>query len=346
MDKTKKIITNFIKNKYSRNEYFSVLREFEKNDSEGEFLRELETQWNEIDENETVDFQKKRVWENILKKTKITSQSRTVLIWQYLQRSAAILFLPLLLASLFYYYSENWNNGQGATAEVLCPMGVRTKFELPDGTTGFLNSGSTLKYPIDFSKSRKVSVQGEAYFDVIHDKKHPFVVQTCNLDIKVLGTKFNVSAYEKDFSEQVVLNQGSVEVLGKNGNPLSILKPDQRFILDSREMKYHTDNVQSVNFTSWTEGKLMFRNENIQEVMTRIGRWYNVEFELEDDELLQYSFRATFVDEPLEEVFKLLTISAPIQFEEQVREGIANGEYGKRRINIKLDYERLDAFKK
>lgn len=346
MDKTKRAIRNFIQNRYSRSEFFSVFRGFDKNDEEGSFLKELEIQWDEIEEKGADALEKERVWKNILQRTGACPGKRTISIWKIAQRAAAILFIPLLLTSLFYFYSENKDNRHVAYAEIQCPMGVRTKFVLPDGTNGFLNSGSSLKYPVNFVKSRQVSIQGEAYFDVFHDKSHPFTVQTSNLNIEVLGTKFNVTAYEDDLSEQICLNQGSVKVLSKDGKPLSLLKPDQRLILDIENKIYRKEDVVAKNFSSWTEGKLIFRDESMQQVITRLSRWYNVEFELENEELLNYTFRATFVDEPIEEVFKLLAISAPLQFEEQARESKSNDEYQKRKITIKPDLKRLDTFKK
>ena len=107
MDKTKRAIRNFIQNRYSRNEFFSVFSGFDKNDEEGSFLKELEIQWDEIDEKQANALEKERVWKNILQRTGASPKKRTISIWKIAQRAAAILFIPLLLTSLFYFYSEN-----------------------------------------------------------------------------------------------------------------------------------------------------------------------------------------------------------------------------------------------
>ena len=346
MEKTRRTITNFIKNKYSRNDYVSIHKEFEKNNQEGTFFAELENQWNGIDPNQASKFHQENAWGEIQKRTKPHFKRKALPLWQFAQRAAAILFIPLFLTSLFYFYSVNNSTNKNAYAEIECPAGVRTNFQLPDGTTGYLNGGSSLKYLLDFKNSRNVSIEGEAYLDVFHDKNHPFVVQTQNLNVKVLGTKFNVIAYEEELSEQIVLDEGRVEVLSRNGKQLLILEPNQKLTLDKDEMTYRKEDVNVNKYISWTEGKLMFRNDKLHVVIARLSRWYNVDFELEDERLLNYSFRATFVDEPIEEVFKLLSISAPLTFEEKERESSRNDEYQKRKIIIKLDEKRINAFKK
>jgi transmembrane sensor len=135
-----------------------------------------------------------------------------------------------------------------------------------------------------------------------------------------------------------------VEVYCNQGEKLETLEPNQNLVLNTQTRQYNKNKVEALQYVSWTEGKLVFRNENMQQVANRLGRWYNVEIEIKDPELLKYAFRATFIDEPLEEVLKLLALIAPLSYEEQIRETTNDDIYKKRKVIVSLDKKRLDAF--
>ncbi len=278
---------------------------------------------------------------------KLQAKEKPLRIYKFsvgFRRVAAIFVIQLVLTSLAYFYFQFKNSlVDSVFAEIQCPMGARINFALPDGTTGYLNSGSSLWYSVDFQKSRNVKVTGEAYFDVFHDSKHPFIVQAENINVKVLGTKFNLISYKDDITEEVILNEGSVEIFGANGKIISRIKPNQMFTLEKDKKGYRIDEVDSEQYSSWTNGKLAFKNESMGKVAKRLGRWYNVDIIIEDKELLQYTFRATFINEGLEEVLKLIALTTPIKFEEIKRE-ITNDTYSKRKIILKLDEKRKIGF--
>lgn len=297
----------------------------------------------EINKQLQPDITEKRdeIWIKLKGEEKQVHEKRLLSIFQ---RVAAILIIPLLLSFLAYFLFQNKNDiTETAYAEIQCPMGVRTAFELPDGTTGFLNGGSKLKYAVNFSESRDVNLIGEGYFNVFHNPRKPFVVHTKNLDIKVMGTEFNVISYVNDISKEIILNNGSVEVYSIVGKRLSVLKPNERFVLDTEKMVYEKSEVEADQYSSWTEGKLVFKNESMEQVAKRLGRWYNVDIIIQDHELLEYVFRATFIDEPLEEILKLMALTAPFMYIENTRENYEN-IYGRRKIILKLDKKRLKSF--
>jgi len=153
-----------------------------------------------------------------------------------------------------------------------------------------------------------------------------------------------VIAYEKEDSEEIILREGEVEVYTSQGVKLETLEPDQKLGFNTNTRKYGIRQVESSQFVSWTEGKLVFRNESMEEVAKRLGRWYNVDIEIQDPELLEYSFRATFMDEPLEEVLKLLALTAPMCYEEPLRESTNQNLFKKRKVILRLDLERLNSF--
>ncbi|HZK92947.1 MAG TPA: FecR domain-containing protein [Prolixibacteraceae bacterium] len=269
------------------------------------------------------------------------------LTWgQSFQRVAAILIIPLLLSFVAYSYFQNKKTANIISyAEIQCPLGVRVKFQLPDGSTGFLNSGSKLKYPVVFSKQRTVDLTGEAYFDVVHNEDIPFHVNTRNLDIKVLGTTFNVIANEDEKIEEIVLQNGKVNVLSKNGKQLAVLLPNEQLTLNTENQTFIKKDIIAAQYISWKEGKLVFRNENMQQVACRLSRWYNVEVLVEGHLLDDYTFHATFIDEPLDEVLKLISITTPITYKEERRTSDKEGIYLKRKIILRVNKLKINQFR-
>ncbi|MDO8929891.1 MAG: DUF4974 domain-containing protein [Bacteroidota bacterium] len=265
---------------------------------------------------------------------------------QNFQRIAAILIFPLLLSFLAYFYFQDKPTATTSSfAEIECPMGVRTKFQLPDGSTGYLNSGSRLKYPVQFTSERKVELSGEAFFDVVHNAEIPFHVNTRNLDIKVLGTTFNVIANEDEQTEEIVLQTGKVDVSSRNGKQLAVLSPNEQLTLDIDKRTFTKNQVEASQYTTWKEGKLVFRNENMQQVARRLSRWYNAEVVVDDRMLDNYTFHATFIDEPLDEVLKLLSLTTPLSFCEEKRTSDQQGVFQKRKIILKINQSKINQFR-
>lgn len=353
MDFDPKILNRYFKGTYSRNDYHQIKSFFRNLENRAQLRTFLENHWSEFDTEkmspENIDHLLDKIHHKIRLEEKQAGRTRFLAVFQ---RVAAILIVPLLLAFLAVVYLQSRSGEETgeqvaesmAYAEIQCPLGVRTKFQLPDGTTGFLNSSSNLQYPVRFSGTRNVTVSGEAFFDVAHDSIRPFVVQTPHLNVKVLGTRFNVIAYEDGSKEEIILNEGSVKVDAKNGTPLDVLKPNQKLVLNKEKMTFNTTAVEASQYLGWTEGKLIFRNEGMQEVAERLGRWYNVEIRIEDEELLDHSFHATFVDEPLEEVLKYIALTTPYTYKILPREKNGDDIYEKKVVLVQLDRRRLKAF--
>jgi transmembrane sensor len=355
MDFDPKILNRYFKGTYSRNDYHQIKTVFRNLENRAQLRTFLENHWSEFAAEkispENIDHLLDKIHHKIRLEEKQAGKTRFFAVFQ---RVAAILIVPLLLAFLAVVYLQSQSRSGAETgkqvaqnvgmAEIQCPLGVRTKFQLPDGTTGFLNSGSTLQYPVRFSGTRNVTVSGEAFFDVAHDSIHPFVVQTPHLNVNVLGTRFNVIAYEDGAKEQIILNEGSVKVDCKNGAPLDVLKPNQKLVLNKEKMTFKTTAVEASQYLGWTEGKLIFRNEGMKEVAERLGRWYNAEIRIEDEVLLDHSFHATFVDEPLEEVLKYIALTTPYTYKILPREKNGDDIYEKKVVLVQLDRRRLKAF--
>ncbi|EIA08608.1 FecR family protein [Flavobacterium frigoris] len=188
------------------------------------------------------------------------------------------------------------------------PYGKRFELELSDGTLVHLNSGSTLKYPVKFiaGENRQVFLEGEAFFDVSKDKTHPFVVQANNLNIRVLGTHFNVCSYPEDALTDVVLVEGSVGLYTQKEQfdvtKNTVLKPGYKGSFNKKEGKIETQSVYTSVYTSWMQGRLTFRNMSFGEISKKLERHYNVTIVNQNKKLSNEKFNATFGDEPIEKV--------------------------------------------
>ncbi len=347
MDGLKNILTHFFKSRYSRHEYFSVYHGFEAGDRNKPFLEEMEKQWNELDAEKAEGFKQQPTWNRISRQLGLRpagSKSTTGMVWHFVQKAAAILFLPLLITSLFFFYTSKEKQAGTAWAEIKCPAGVRTEFLLPDGSTGFLNSRSTLRFPATFGDEREVHLSGEAFFNVAKGKKSRFRVITRQLEAEVLGTSFNMMAYEDQPYEEITLKTGKLKILDKDHQELFAMVPDQQFVLDIAENQFSIRKVNTLNYTSWTEGILIAQNERFEEVAKKLSRWYDIEIEIEDPGLKDYRYYAKFKDEPLSEVLKLIAMTAPIQYEEIPRIKQNDGSFSKRKIKLKLNENRIENF--
>lgn len=180
------------------------------------------------------------------------------------------------------------------------PYGKRFELELSDGTLVHLNSGSSLKYPVTFitGKSRKVFLDGEAFFDVSKDKSHPFVVNADNLNIRVLGTHFNVSNYGEDDLTEVVLVEGSVGLYNTNENfdtnKSTLLKPGYKGSFNKKDDHISTTPVITDSYTSWMQGGLTFRNMSFKNISKKLERHYNVTIKTQNEKLNNEIFNASF----------------------------------------------------
>lgn len=155
------------------------------------------------------------------------------------------------------------------------PRGGEYKLRLSDGSLVHLNAMSSLRYPVHFSgDSREVELTGEAFFEVSKSRS-PFIVKTKGIDVRVLGTMFNVSAYPDDHCIQTTLVTGSVRIHTKEGGSID-LKPSQQAELDNESHELVVRQVDVSLYTSWIHGKIYFKDERLEDIMTALSRWYDV----------------------------------------------------------------------
>lgn len=174
------------------------------------------------------------------------------------------------------YTTLNQNSKELVYNSVSIPRGGQYQLVLPDGTKVWLNAASSIRFPVAFvGKERKVTITGEAYFEVAKDKKKPFIVSSANMDVEVLGTHFNVSAYAEESIVKTTLLEGSVKINNKKSE--FYLVPGQQSQLNNSGQFSIKNNIDVDKEIAWTKGKFQFNSNTIQEIMLQLSRWYDVE---------------------------------------------------------------------
>ena len=278
-----------------------------------------------------------RALEKVNKKIGVKSSSKFVVKFQ---RIAAILILPLLIATLYFSTKQDKQEvAEDNWYTLKTGAGMRSEFELPDGTKVFLNSSTTISYPLSFAGlTRNVELNGEAYFDVAENKKQPFIVNTGKIKIEVTGTEFKASNYDFEDLTEIVLVDGSVRLCQFDGlgekKVIHTMSPGEKAILTGADNKLYLEKVNVDKYIAWKEGVLMFRDDSMEEVVRRLNRWFNVDITLNAKILDDYVYTATFVDESLIQVLDLLKMSAPIDYKIVQRKRKTDHSFSKMKIEI------------
>lgn len=335
-DKNK--IQRYTSGKFSFNDYLSVSSYFQKEEFHNGLKEQMEEDWSETEN----DCEKQERLSQLLDRMhhqinlkRIFKPNTPSSFYRIFSRVAVVLLIPALITIGVLSYLSFTNNETNSWAEIQSPIGARTKFQLPDGTQGWLNSGSSIKYPINFKK-RNVEVIGEAWFDVVHQHSNAFRVFTPYFDVKVLGTQFNVIAYKNEKTAEIILERGKVEVYSKDQKLLSELVPDQDLVFDKLTNKIIRKSIDSKSYTSWKDGLLVFKNEPMSEIAKRLSRRYNADIILHGDSLKTSIFRATFQDEDLDEICKMLATVAPIEYKIHKRQKRSDDTFTKSKVEMWL----------
>lgn len=207
-------------------------------------------------------------------------------------------------------YTDQFKTEKLSYNTLTVPYGKRFKIQLSDGTSVHLNSGTSIKYPVQFikGKKRKVFLNGEAFFDVKKDKEHPFIVNINNMNVRVLGTKFNVSSYPEDANVNTVLVEGSVGIYKKedlyNPETAAILKPGYKGTWNKNDRKININKADIEMYTSWINGRILFRHTTFNNIIKKLERHYNIKISNNNIELGKQYFAASFDEETIDQVLK------------------------------------------
>ena len=227
------------------------------------------------------------------------------------------------------------------------PLGSRAQYTLSDGTLIVLNAGSTLKFDDYYGiKNRTVRLEGEGYFKVARNPDKPFVVITPYLNVRAIGTAFNIKAYAEDKTIETTLIEGSVSIEGiksQSDSSKKTLRPNQKLtyykesdtlgevsVSQSNESEHErdllpskglahphriiTENIDVNPIVSWKDNKWIFNKENLAEIATKLERKYDVKINFDSERVKAFRFTGTVMAEPIEQVLEIISLSAPIDY--------------------------------
>lgn len=347
------LLIKYLNNQCNPKELEAVIHWVENDASRTSGRTLIEKDWNDLAENKFTEYSDDKFTLlldkihhqiNINGKTRLeeTPVNRNKLILSWLTRAAAILLFPVL-AFMFYVFSNpliltsQIKDGVVDSLEVSAPIGSRTLVQLSDGTTVHLNCDSKIKYPRFFvGKTRELTLIGEGFFEVNHDPKHPFVVKTKHMQIRALGTKFNVLTYPGNDIVSTTLVEGKVVIVKSIEGATKAIKslvPGQHADYNTKTGKISIVEGDVKKFVAWKDGLLVFDNANIEEVTERLSRIFNVDISFSED-IRDYTYTVKFVDESLVQILELLTHATPVSFTVYPREKLQDGTFSKQRISL------------
>ena len=272
---TEEIIRRFQESRYSE-EMESKIQKWliDEEDSEEKEKASL-SYWNSLDVK--ADKPTYKAFKRVSKRIGDNQTGEVIPLLYYLKRIAAIV-IPLFIISVFgYYIYQNTREIYVSTIN-----GEVKQIELPDGSQVWINSESSVRYSSSFTKNtRSVSLQGEAYFLVKRDESKPFIVNTEKLLVEVLGTEFNVKAYDGDNKITTTLNTGKVGIR-TNADKSFVLNPGEQLIYDNRTKETSLVRVSADDFSGWTKGQLYFINASFSEILKTLEKQFDVSFILKD----------------------------------------------------------------
>lgn len=252
----------------------------------------------------------KKSWRLIERKIRTT---KFFVLFRNTLKYAAILVFAFLVGTYFRPFIPFREESQYAKVEVM--YGQTSHLFLFDGTEVWLNAGTTFRYPKSFnSSSRDVYINGEAFFKVAPNSHLPFKVKTNRMEVEVLGTSFNVSAYSGEPIQSVVLVEGKVKINNPKGQTITEIEPGQRAVnYSNRTVRVETTDPYF--HTSWKDGKVAFKSEKMSAIAKRLERWYNVEIRFKKESLKEYNLTGTILlNKPIEQTIMALEMLAPIRF--------------------------------
>ncbi|MGJ7032148.1 FecR family protein [Niabella hirudinis] len=246
--------------------------------------------------------------------------------------AAAAVFFILIAGGLFYVLMSPPRQSREAANVIATNKGSRTNLILPDGSKVWVNADSRLTYDHEFgAKTRSVYLSGEAYFEVAKDKAHPFIVHTQLMDVRAVGTAFNVRSYKDETNAQATLMEGVVEVaFRRKGTGKILLKPMEKVIVRNevpaaaREKDLPEIAVVKVNYdtieaaapeTRWLRNRLVFSQERLETIVKSLERYYGCTIRVRDTVLLHRRLSGIFQDESLPEILETFKLAAGVKYE-------------------------------
>lgn len=296
-------------------------------ENEAYFIRKREVWFSAVSREAESVYDKDKAFESFRERVHSRKKERKSLprefslsaFWRY----AAVVAVIIAVGFLSYWRGEVNVKETFADISVEAPLGSKTKLYLPDGTLVWLNAGSRMTYSQGFGfDNRVVALEGEGYFEVERNEKIPFYVKTKDLQLRVLGTKFNFRDYPEDREVVVSLLEGKVELNNKLKNEkAAFLVPDERAVLNKSNGLMTVESVTASNASQWTDGYLFFDEELLPDITKELERSYNVKIHIANDSLNNFRFYGNFVrrEQNIQEVLDALASTEEIRYKIEER---------------------------
>ena len=292
-------LLEWLRDKDNRIEFRNLVSEWKRGLDEDHFPGGGANSWN-------------RVQEGLLKRNYYRWQRSRK--FQMVFKYAAVFFFAISIGTTIWIFTGDTAKSMESHTNVIAQKGQVSRLDLPDGSRVWLNAGTTLSYDNGFShNNRKISLTGEAYFDVAQDKALPLVVDCKGLKVKALGTKFNVAAYPDANSIDVVLEEGSVALNTPGKGSLDYhLKPGEMGSFRKEKRELSISSVKPKKLTAWRKGIISIYDQPLEKVVERLEKRYNQKFEV-DDEVRELRYTFTIKNESLDQVIHLMERITPVK---------------------------------
>jgi transmembrane sensor len=281
-----------------------------------EFFNDLNDIWLSAGQNTSKDseFDVENAIQNFINRTRLVKMKRNQRHQIFNILRYAAMFILALAIPFTYWIAQKPNPVSDSTTTIFCAFGDKTSILLPDSSQVWLNSGSKITFNNNFKNgSRQLYLEGEGYFSVKKDADNPFLVNTANLNIKVLGTEFNLKAYPDEEDVSVTLVSGSLQV--KNEESAEMINPGQKLLYKKDDHILTVENLTDLApETEWIDGRLVFRNTSLNELEKKLERWFDVEIEFADETVKGRRFSGTLERESILEVISYFGISQYVDY--------------------------------
>ncbi|HPE75797.1 MAG TPA: FecR family protein [Draconibacterium sp.] len=355
-EKIKSLFISYLEKNISRQEEEYLIKWIKENPEFLKELNEIRVLWNLSEISGKIDNKHlANEWDLFLQRIEKGKavQLKTRFGFKYwLPRIAAIFILGAVISAAITYTILSFDNSNLVYQEINTPAGSKSKITLPDGSSVWLNAGSSLRYSNQFGKKeREISLVGEAFFEVAKNRSKVFIVHAHDLSIKAYGTTFNVKSYPEENTVEATLIEGSIGVnrngLNRNSKDEIMLEPNQRVVYyksSNKTVKESAEEIESkpettqpegsnkqltymisrgidtMPFTSWKEGTLIISSETLAELAVKLERKYDVNIQFENEALKQIKFSGSLKNETVEQVIEAIGIAAHIDYEIEERE--------------------------
>jgi transmembrane sensor len=306
------ITYRYFRGQLSDDEY-ELLIDYLQNQDNSEYFEKAKMDWESRPELDSLGAQNLSRLQYKINQKDLSKQKQPIIrqLWIRVASVAAILVFGLLIGGTVTYL---FSSGTKLTEQLVftTPRGEKSMVTLPDGSEVWLNANSRLVYNSFTSNHRQVELKGEAFFKVTHNEHAPFVVKTNECDIKVLGTTFNVMAYDEFGRKEITLLEGKVNV--ELDGSEQVLKPGQALVLKDRQTEIL--EVNASQSSAWVDNKFNFKDIPLSELMKRLENWYDVDITLENPSGRELNYTGTFKnEETIWQVLDAIKVYTPIEYQ-------------------------------